>query len=151
MKGSSKTVWEAFHGKPPDNDFIKGTEWGCSAYLHVEKKHRSDSKFAETALPLVYVGTALYLGYKAYLLSTMDGRRIYVARHNVTIDSFPWRKPAPPCPDDMQNPMLLWNNNTLESMESSDNAIENPEFVVQLDLSEEAASSPNTQESEIVT
>eukprot|EP00961_Rhodomonas_salina_P073149 982745-Rhodomonas_salina.1 len=77
----------------------------------------------------------MHLGYKAYLLSTTDGSRIYVARHNVTVDRtvFPWRKPAPPGPDDMQNPMRLRNDNTLESMDSNDDAIESPEFVVQLD------------------
>eukprot|EP00961_Rhodomonas_salina_P276602 3737298-Rhodomonas_salina.2 len=34
MKGSDKTVWEAFHGTQPDNGFIADTEWGCRAYLN---------------------------------------------------------------------------------------------------------------------
>eukprot|EP00961_Rhodomonas_salina_P167947 2264095-Rhodomonas_salina.1 len=82
---------------------------------------RADGKFDETVLPLVYVGTAMHLGYKAYMLSTTDCRRIYVARHNVTIDRtvFPWRKPAPPRPDEPQQPMCLRHDNTLEAMDQN--------------------------------
>eukprot|EP00961_Rhodomonas_salina_P117523 1581846-Rhodomonas_salina.1 len=52
MAGSDKTVYEAFHGTQPDNDFIGHTEWGCRAYLHVNKQRRKDGKFDETAIPL---------------------------------------------------------------------------------------------------
>eukprot|EP00961_Rhodomonas_salina_P262217 3543703-Rhodomonas_salina.4 len=92
MKGSDKTVWEAFHGTQPDNGFIADTEWGCRAYLNVEKQCRQGGTFTDTSIPLVYVGTASHLGYKAYLLLTKDGRLMYIARHNITIDQsvFPW-------------------------------------------------------------
>lgn len=79
MKGSDKTVWEAFHGSKPDNTFIANTEFGCRAYLHVEKQRRPGGKWVDTSIPLVYVGTALHLGYKAYMLASQDGRRVYIA------------------------------------------------------------------------
>ncbi len=50
MKGSSKTIYEAFHWERPDNTFIAHTEWGCRAYLHIDKKRRKDGKFDETAM-----------------------------------------------------------------------------------------------------
>eukprot|EP00961_Rhodomonas_salina_P222025 3002555-Rhodomonas_salina.5 len=45
MAGSDKTVYQAFHGTPPDNNFIKDTEWGCRAYLPVNKARCKDCKF----------------------------------------------------------------------------------------------------------
>eukprot|EP00961_Rhodomonas_salina_P206229 2783921-Rhodomonas_salina.1 len=67
-----KTVWEAFHCTQPDNGFVADTEWGCRAYLNVEKQRRTGGKFVDTSIPLVYVGTASHMGYKAYLLSIKD-------------------------------------------------------------------------------
>eukprot|EP00961_Rhodomonas_salina_P136124 1831577-Rhodomonas_salina.1 len=83
MQGSGKTVWEAFHGVQPDNSFVSQAVWGCRAYLHVEKHRRKDGKWDETVLLLIYVGTAMHLGYKAYMLASKDGKHMYIARHNV--------------------------------------------------------------------
>eukprot|EP00961_Rhodomonas_salina_P144463 1945403-Rhodomonas_salina.1 len=42
MKGSDITCYEAFHGSQPDNDFIGNAQFGCRAYLHVDKARRKD-------------------------------------------------------------------------------------------------------------
>eukprot|EP00961_Rhodomonas_salina_P198252 2674967-Rhodomonas_salina.2 len=109
------------------------------AYLNVEKQHRTGGKFVNTSIPLVYVGTALHMGYKEYLLSTKDGRSMYIACHNVTIDwtVFPWCKPAPLNPNEPKHPMQLMHDNTLESMDDTNANIVNPEYVVQLELANE--------------
>jgi len=108
MRGSDKTVHEAFYGTRPDNGFIADTEWGCRAYLHVDKNRRKDGKWDETAIPLIFVGTARHLGYKAYILSNKDGSKQYIARHNVTFDrtAFPWRKAELPA-DELAEPLEL--------------------------------------------
>mmetsp|Transcript_18521 Transcript_18521/g.37617 ORF Transcript_18521/g.37617 Transcript_18521/m.37617 type:complete len:1118 (-) Transcript_18521:723-4076(-) len=120
MKGSDKTCHEAFYGTRPDNDFIADTEWGCRAYLHIDKKRRNDGKWDETALPLIYVGTARHLGYKAYILSNKDGSRQYIARHNVTFDrtAFPWRKAE--IPDEPRDPMQLDANGNIKKIFDND-------------------------------
>eukprot|EP00961_Rhodomonas_salina_P058018 779542-Rhodomonas_salina.1 len=99
----------------------------------------------------------MHLGYKAYLLSTKDGKRVYVARHNVTFDqaTFPWRKPAEVDPAEPSEPLRLHHNDTLESMQISENASfsgseAQPTFVVHVDLVQDEAKK-NTQLRERMT
>eukprot|EP00961_Rhodomonas_salina_P054979 738798-Rhodomonas_salina.1 len=77
MKGSDITCYKAFHGSQPDNNFIGNAQFGCRAYLHVDKDRRKDCKWDDTAVACVFLGTAMHMGHKAFLLSTEDCRRIF--------------------------------------------------------------------------
>eukprot|EP00961_Rhodomonas_salina_P045132 606294-Rhodomonas_salina.1 len=95
MSGSQHTCHEAFYCEKPDNSMIR--TWSCRAYVHIEKLRRQDQKWQQTAVQGIYLGTAMHMGYKAHIMASEDGRRMYLTRHNVAFDEsvFPWRdKPA---------------------------------------------------------
>jgi len=91
VPGSSHTCWEAFYGTQPDNSDIP--VWGCKAYVNIPKNRRHDQKHYETAISGVYIGSARHLGYDAHLVSTLDGKRIYISKYNVAFDNntYPWK------------------------------------------------------------
>mmetsp|Transcript_46824 Transcript_46824/g.95765 ORF Transcript_46824/g.95765 Transcript_46824/m.95765 type:complete len:1109 (-) Transcript_46824:511-3837(-) len=134
MTGSNRTCYEAFHGEQPDNTFIK--TWGCRAYLNIEKHNRHDQKNDDTAISCVFLGTAFHLGYKAFLLGSLDGKRLYISRYNVTIDetSFPWRDKTKG--DAFQ---ITSTGEKLEELETEEcnELVEEPEIVVDLDVHED--------------
>lgn len=143
MKGSDITCYEAFHGSLPDNDFIGNAQFGCRAYLHVDKARRKDGKWDETAVPCVFLGTAMHMGHKAFLLGTEDCRRIFVAHHNVTIDEtkFPWRKV-----NTREEPVKIVHGQELETVPDVDNpttstasAIEAPTYIYDADFASDAS------------
>jgi hypothetical protein len=138
-EGKQQNSILGIHWNKPDNSFISHVEWGCRAYLHVEKKLCKEGKFDPTALSLVFVGTAFHLGYETDMQSTLDGKHICIARHNVTIDrsAFPWRKP--PDKSEPSDPLLL-HQGLLEEMDAGEGYAKAPQFVINVDLVNKEAS-----------
>jgi len=93
---STHTCYEAFHGAPPDNSFLK--PFGCAAYVHVRKTKRKDQKLDNTAILGVFLGLGFHMGYKAYIIGALDGKRLYITRNNVSFNEhwFPFKKHTVP-------------------------------------------------------
>ena len=89
VRGSSMTCFEAFHGVKPDNS--KAMPFGCLAYLHRSKNLRKEGKFDPTAIPCVFLGYAMHLGHKGYLLGALTSRRFYISTNvNFAEGEFPF-------------------------------------------------------------
>jgi len=141
MRGSDITCYEAFHGEKPDNSWIERDKatWGCKAYVHIEKHRRKDGKWDPTAIAGVFLGTAFHMGYKAYIISDLAGKRIYIAKHNVTLDDskFPWRKAENTADDTTRISINTGEPMPFDDVHDDTDTHYRPELIMELDVEEE--------------
>ena len=161
---SSHTCYEAFHGTCPDNSFLK--PFGCAAYVHIRKTKRKDQKLDNTAILGVFLGLGFHMGYKAYVIGALDGRRLYITCNNVTFNEhwFPFKQhqepgdtfwgvesKTPPRPDLIITTIA---GTRLEDMTNDDYAGDttkfDPEIVTDLDIKEETVLVTPSEQSRIL-
>ena len=60
--------------------------------MWIEKSRRTDQRWDDTAIPMVFLGFAFHLGHKGYLLGSLASRRYFIST-NVTFDEgrFPFK------------------------------------------------------------
>jgi hypothetical protein len=68
------------------------------AFLHVDTDRRPIKKLSETSVTCVFLGFAMDLGHKGYLLKQLNRKRFFISMRSVTFDMtrFPYLKPIKP-------------------------------------------------------
>ena len=161
---SNHTCYEAFHGVCPDNSFLK--PFGCAAYVHVRKTKRKDQKLDNTAILGVFLGLGFHMGYKAYVIGALDGKRLYITRNNVTFNEswMPFKEHAKPgdafwgtknLPDRPDLIITTIAGTRLEDMTPDDfgteDVVYDPEIVTDLEVEEEVIMQSPEDQNRVMT
>ena len=78
--------------------------------MHVRKTKRKDQKLDNTAILGVFLGLGFHMGYKAYVIGALDGKRLYITRNNVTFNES-WM----PFKEHNEPGDVFWGSNNLPS------------------------------------